>query len=109
MHELLPLFLLFFLGLGAMTWWLLNQMPVSARQSPPPPAGQTGGDYQQSAHPEFPPGQGREAFLRLCVKCHSPTIVMAYGQKREGWENTITKMVRLGAQGSDEDFTDIAD
>lgn len=47
--------------------------------------------------------------MRLCTKCHSPTIVLAYGQKREGWENTITKMVRLGAVGSDEDFTDIAD
>jgi competence protein ComEA len=61
------------------------------------------------AHPEFPPGDGRETTLRICGKCHSPTIVMAYGQKREGWEKTITKMVRLGAVGSDEDYTDIAD
>ena len=47
--------------------------------------------------------------FRLCTKCHSPTIVLAYGQNREGWESAITKMVRLGAQGTDEDFTDIAD
>ena len=72
-------------------------------------AGQvTGGDHPV-VHPEFPPGDGRETTLRLCGKCHSPTIVLAYGQKREGWENTITKMVRLGAVGSDEDFTEIAD
>lgn len=62
-----------------------------------------------AAHPEFPPGDGREITLRICGKCHSPTIVLAYGQKREGWEKTITKMVRLGAVGSDEDYTDIAD
>ena len=60
-------------------------------------------------HPEFPPGEGREAVLRLCVKCHSPNIILASGQDRRGWENTITKMARQGAEGSDEDFTDIAD
>ena len=47
--------------------------------------------------------------MRLCVKCHSPNIILASGQNRLGWENTITKMVRLGATGNDEDFSDIAD
>ena len=47
--------------------------------------------------------------MRLCVRCHSPNIILASGQNRLGWENTITKMVRLGATGDDEDFTDIAD
>ncbi len=60
-------------------------------------------------HPEFPAGDGREAVLRLCVKCHSPNIILASGQDRKGWENTIVKMVHLGATGTDEDFTDIAD
>jgi competence protein ComEA len=68
----------------------------------------TAGDHPV-AHPEFPPGDGRDTTLRICGKCHSPTIVLAYGQKRAGWENAITKMVRLGAVGSDEDFTEIAD
>jgi competence protein ComEA len=104
----LRLVLLVVAGMGTITAWLLLQAPVSARQSAPAPQAQTPND-QQPAHPEFPPGEGREAMLRLCTKCHSPTIVLAYGQKREGWEDTITKMVRLGAVGSDEDFTDIAD
>jgi competence protein ComEA len=60
-------------------------------------------------HPEFPQGEGREAVMRLCVRCHSPNIILANGQTRQGWENTITKMVRLGATGNDEDFSDIAD
>jgi len=64
---------------------------------------------EDQGHPEFPAGQGREAVMRLCVKCHSPNIILASGQDRVGWENTITKMVRLGATGDDEDFTDIAD
>jgi len=64
---------------------------------------------EEQSHPEFPAGQGREAVMRLCVRCHSPNIILASGQDRLGWENTITKMVRLGATGDDEDFTDIAD
>src|SRR5207302_6138431 len=40
---------------------------------------------------------------------HSPNIILASGQDRRGWENTITKMARQGAEGSDEEFTDIAD
>jgi competence protein ComEA len=78
---------------------------VSAQQAPP--AAQP--TAEQLSHPEFPAGQGREAVMRLCVKCHSPNIILASGQDRVGWENTITKMVRLGATGNDEDFTDIAD
>ncbi len=60
-------------------------------------------------HPEFPPGDGREAVLRVCSKCHSPNIILAYGQNRGGWESTITKMARLGAKGTDDDYSDIAD
>jgi competence protein ComEA len=60
-------------------------------------------------HPEFPAGTGRSSVLTLCSKCHSANIILAYGQTRTGWEDTITKMVRLGAQGNDEDFSDISD
>lgn len=61
------------------------------------------------AHPEFPAGVGREVVLDLCSKCHSANVILAYGQNRVGWENTITKMVSQGAEGTDEDFTEIAD
>jgi competence protein ComEA len=89
------------IGVGAVAFGNLTIASASA--------GQADAGNHPAAHPEFPPGDGRETTLRLCGKCHSPTIVLAYGQKREGWEKTITKMVRLGAVGSDEDFTDIAD
>jgi len=87
-------------GFGALVFGNLTIASASAGQA-------AAGNHP--AHPEFPPGDGRETTLRVCGKCHSPTIVLAYGQKREGWEKTITKMVRLGAVGSDEEFTDIAD
>lgn len=57
----------------------------------------------------FPDGPGKDALLKTCSRCHSPNLVMANRQNREGWENTITKMVSLGAVGTDEDFTDILD
>jgi competence protein ComEA len=101
-------YVLFLAGLFAIASSLLNQVPVQAGQSAQATPQQTPAELQ-AEHPEFPAGTGKEAVFRLCTKCHSPTIVLAYGQKREGWENTITKMVRLGAVGSDEDFTDIAD
>ena len=88
-------------SLGALTFGSMATVAASSGQAP-------AGDHP-TAHPEFPPGVGRETTLRTCSKCHSPTIVLAYGQKREGWEKTITKMVGLGAVGTDEDFTDIAD
>jgi competence protein ComEA len=92
---------LLLMSVGVITVLMFTQTSVSASQS-------TAGEQAQE-HPEFPAGEGRDTVLRLCVKCHSPNIILAYGQTRLGWENTITKMVRLGAQGEDEDFSDIAD
>ena len=101
--------------LGGMTLLLMSGLvivasiftwsPVSARQAAVPSAPAA----QASDHPEFPAGQGREAVMRLCSRCHTPNIILANGQDRTGWENTITKMARLGATGSDDDFSDIAD
>jgi competence protein ComEA len=85
--------------LAALAIAMSTQTPVSAAQT----------NAAADTYPEFPPGEGREAVLRLCVKCHSPNIILASGQDRKSWENTITKMARQGADGSDEDFTDIAD
>jgi competence protein ComEA len=93
---------LLFLGGGMLFLSISSGTSVSASQN-------AASGPQAEAHPEFPAGEGRDAVMRLCVKCHSPNIILASGQSRVGWENTITKMARLGAVGSDEDFSDIAD
>jgi competence protein ComEA len=100
-YHALYLSTLLCVGLGVLAFGNITRASASR--------GQAAAGDQPVAHSDFPPGDGRETTLRICGKCHSPTIVLAYGQKRPGWENTITKMVRLGAVGSDEDFTDIAD
>lgn len=71
------------------------------------PANQSQAKGGSSPYPQLPEGPGKQTLIRVCSKCHSPTNVIANGQSREGWEDTITKMVGLGASGSDEDFTEV--
>jgi competence protein ComEA len=52
----------------------------------------------------LPDGPGRAATIRVCGRCHSPDLVASRHQKRSAWEDTIIKMIKLGAQGSDEEF-----
>ncbi len=64
---------------------------------------------QHAQYPELPAGAGKDTLIRVCSKCHSPDNVIANGQDRAGWENTITKMAGFGAEASDEEFTEILD
>ena len=67
------------------------------------------GMAQEAQHPysELPAGPGKDTFIRVCSKCHSPDNVIANGQDRSGWENTITKMAGFGAVADDDEFTEI--
>ena len=66
-------------------------------------------DTKADAHPEFPQGPGRDTTLSKCSQCHSASNILAMGRTREGWEGIITKMVDLGATGTDEEFSSILD
>ena len=83
--------------LGA-TLWSASVAPVYAQQP-----------VQQQQYSELPAGEGKDILIRVCSKCHSPDNVIANGQDREGWENTITKMAGFGAAGTDDEFTAILD
>jgi competence protein ComEA len=104
-HRGFRAFVLLLACAGVFVFCISTRKTVSAGQTLSPSATTD----QSPNHPEFPPGDGRETVMRLCSKCHSPNIILAYGQNRVGWENTITKMARLGAKGSDDDFSDISD
>ena len=73
----------------------------------PTPAQQPAQKEQSQTHPELPAGPGKDTLIRVCSSCHSPDNVIANGQDRSGWENTITKMAGFGAVASDEEFTEI--
>lgn len=44
------------------------------------------------------------AFARVCSKCHDGTRIIEGRRLRSQWEETLEKMVALGATGTDEDF-----
>ena len=77
---------------------------ISAQQPQQPQKGQ-----ERQQHLELPAGPGKDTLVRACSKCHSPNQVIANRQNRQGWEDTITKMVNLGAVGTDEELTEILD
>jgi competence protein ComEA len=57
----------------------------------------------------LPEGPGRAATIRVCGKCHSPERATSLHQRRSAWEDTIVKMMKLGAQGSDEELGAVLD
>jgi competence protein ComEA len=45
----------------------------------------------------------------VCGKCHSLELVMDTPMGYENWEQTVQKMVDLGAEGTDDQFDDVMD
>ena len=86
------------------TWalWFCASCMMSAALAAQQPA-------QQQSHPGLPAGPGRDTLIRVCSTCHSPENVIANGQDRAGWEDTINKMAGFGATGTDDEFTQILD
>ena len=80
------------------SWMLYAQQPA-----PPTPA------PVHEPYSELPAGAGKDTLIRVCSKCHSPDNVIANGQDRTGWENTISKMAGFGAVATDDEFTAILD
>jgi competence protein ComEA len=57
-----------------------------------------------SAQSQLPEGPGKDAVVRMCATCHPVERAASVRLTREGWQDTIAKMVTLGAKGSDEDM-----
>lgn len=52
----------------------------------------------------LPDGPGKATTIRVCGRCHSPERAASVHQDHSAWEDTVLKMIKLGAQGSDEEF-----
>ncbi|HLJ17069.1 MAG TPA: helix-hairpin-helix domain-containing protein [Bryobacteraceae bacterium] len=59
------------------------------------------------AQAELPAGPGKDVTLRVCGKCHSPELATSLHQNESGWAATISKMVDMGAKGTDDEFNAI--
>lgn len=57
----------------------------------------------------LPDGPGKAETVRLCGKCHSLDQTVSLRQGRAAWTETVSKMVNLGAQGTDSELTRVLD
>lgn len=57
-----------------------------------------------AAFADIPPGPGHDETMKVCGKCHSAEQAASLRQSRSGWEETVSKMVNMGAEGSDDEF-----
>jgi competence protein ComEA len=59
------------------------------------------------ASAQWPDGPGKDLTLQLCGNCHDANIVQAHRQSRDEWIATIQKMMAVGAEGTQEQFTTV--
>jgi len=57
--------------------------------------------------PAMPDGPGKAETVRICSKCHPIDQAISMRQGREAWQQSITKMVDLGAEGTNAEFATI--
>ena len=57
-----------------------------------------------SAYGQMPDGPGRAEAKRLCVGCHEIEKSIARRQDMDGWGATLTKMVSLGMEATEEEL-----
>jgi competence protein ComEA len=65
--------------------------------------------FSATALAQLPDGLGKAETERICKQCHELEQSIAPRQDRAGWEDTVSKMVTLGAQGTPKDFQAIID
>lgn len=65
--------------------------------------------YAETPATTLPDGPGKQTTITVCGTCHSPERVTALHQNRRAWESTISQMVSMGANASDDQLNAILD
>jgi competence protein ComEA len=60
--------------------------------------------FVTGAWAQLPDGPGKAETERICKGCHELERAVSKHQDRDGWRATMSKMVTLGAKGSDKDL-----
>jgi len=81
-------------------------MPIALAAFAPPAPAQSN-QAQPSAQSRFPAGPGRDALFKVCSACHGPESVLGQFKTHDEWSKTLEEMAGNGAQGSDEEWTQI--
>jgi competence protein ComEA len=58
---------------------------------------------------QLPEGAGKAETERICSQCHELARSISLRQDRAGWQNTVDKMITLGAKGTDKEFQTVVD
>ena len=61
----------------------------------------------QDAGAKLPPGEGRDLTMKVCTKCHDPSIAAEQNFDEKGWKDLVDQMASNGAKGTDEEFAQI--
>jgi len=56
---------------------------------------------------QIPDGPGRDVTVKLCGNCHEVEVVKQYHLGKDGWTDTISKMIEKGAEGTDDQFNTV--
>jgi competence ComEA-like helix-hairpin-helix protein len=67
------------------------------------------GSFGSVALAQMPDGAGRDVAVKLCGNCHDAEVVKQYHLGKDGWTDTISKMIEKGAEGTDEQFNTVLD
>src|ERR1700709_439149 len=59
------------------------------------------------AQAQLPAGPGHDETVKVCGKCHAAEQAASLRQSRTGWEETISKMVNMGSEGTDQEYENI--
>lgn len=54
---------------------------------------------------QLPDGPGKAEVEKICTQCHELQRAISLHQDYDGWAGTVGKMISLGAQGTNKDFT----
>jgi competence protein ComEA len=65
--------------------------------------------FAVSAFAQLPDGTGKAETQKLCSQCHELERSISLRQDRAGWQQTINKMVDLGAKASDAEIASVLD
>jgi competence protein ComEA len=59
------------------------------------------------AQVQLPDAPGKDALIKVCGTCHEPQRSASVRLTPEGWQEVMTKMVSLGAKGTDDELAQI--
>ena len=61
--------------------------------------------FAGSAWAQLPEGPGKEETQRICKQCHELERSFSVHQDQEAWQQTLNKMMALGAKFTNKEFT----